>query len=197
MADLSSITLPNNATYDLKDAVAREYITRSCNATLSSVGWYRAMCLNATTTADALANDSFVITFTITQTNVNANNCLHIVKLLGVYNNIAFVDETSRSNTDNISQIRYTHNSSGKGYVDIYYSGSSQNDVSVCFDVRCGDGTIDFFQAESLQSVGDSPSGETIDAQYSFYDTCSHVIILHGTGSPSGGHSGDVYIKHS
>lgn len=155
------------------------------------------MCLNTSTTADALANDSFVITFTITQTYGGANNCLHIVKLLGVYNNLAFVDETSRSNTDNISQIRYIHDSGGKGYVDIYYSGSSANDVNICFDVRCGEGTIDLFQAEHLQSVDETPSDEIIDATYSFYDTCSHVIILHGTGSPSGGHSGDVYIKHS
>lgn len=138
---------------------------RRTNAvSLSAPGWYRAICVNI----DSNAVNSFSIDITIGKTYAASSNEIHTITLLAVNNNFSFVNEASSGNALDIQGIRYTRVTGGAGYVDIKYSTSNANDLYVDFNVRCKPGNEAYFIPESLQSVADSPSGETIRAQYTF-----------------------------
>jgi hypothetical protein len=61
--------------------------------------------------------------------------------------------------------IRYT-TSSTKSHIDIRYSLSSANNVSIDFTVHALPSMCASIKAESLQSVADAPAGETVLASY-------------------------------
>lgn len=137
---------------------------RRCYTTLSSAGWYRAL-----KNIDGRGAWSFSVDFDITRAYNNDNNEVHSVKLLQTYNvTPSFVNEVSKTNAFNVSAIRYTIDSDGVGYVDIRYDANSANTVAVDFTVHTAPAQQQYFTAQSLQSVGASPSGETVLTEYSF-----------------------------
>ena len=137
---------------------------RRCSATLSSAGWYRVM----TVTNHGLAARAWVCDLTITRAYNHTNNEAHCVKLMAIYDSFSFVDETSKTNAIGIDKIRYTHNGS-IGYVDIHYSLSTSNDVSVSFDIHTEAAQQYRFTASGLSSVADAPAGETVLKTYDFF----------------------------
>lgn len=130
---------------------------------LSASGWYRAI---------KIANSwrggrSFAVDICIGRTYANSENEIHRITLLANWDSFAFVDEISKSDTNIISGIRYTHDSNN-GYIDIQYLSLSSNNVYVDFDVHCSPTEMENFTAQSLQSVVDSPYGETVLTAYGF-----------------------------
>lgn len=137
---------------------------RRCSATLSSAGWYRVMKYAS---LDMNGHRGVIVHFDITRAYNNNGNEVHSVDLDLVYNKIAFVGEKSVTNALLIDKVRYIKDSEN-GYVDIHYTGTSPNIVTVDFSVSTYPPFVGQFTAESLQSVADAPSGETILATHNF-----------------------------
>lgn len=152
----------NNATVNGVLDVAQ----RRCYANLSSAGWYRVLRI-----VDGIGGWSFSIDFDITQVYDTTNNEVHSVKLLRTYryySTPSFVNEISKANALNVSAIRYTIDNNGIGYVDIRYDANSQNMVSVDFTVHANPNRQQYFTAEQLQEVVESPNDETELTRYEF-----------------------------
>ena len=130
---------------------------------LSTLGWYRAIMIATAWRGGR----SFAVDICIGRTYANTKNEIHRITLLANWDSFAFVDEISKSDTNIISGIRYTHDSNN-GYIDIQYLSLSSNNVYVDFDVHCHPTEMANFTAQSLQSVADSPSGETVLTEYTF-----------------------------
>lgn len=141
---------------------------RRCSATLSSAGWYRVL------KHTGAMPDGAIIKFLIGR-NV-AGEC-HTIDLNVPYG-YTFVNEVSSSDTNfGITKIRVTSDSEYR-YVDVYYALSATCTLRVDF-VAAGTLVQSKVVAESLQSVADAPSGETVRATYEFVD---HVPY-YGTNS--------------
>ena len=145
-----------------------DVVSRRCYATLSSAGWYRVMDV-----AVANANASKFSVATIVDINIgtvywNNSNGTHKISLHGVFNNVAFLGEESKSNNMLISKVRYTYDSSGNGHIDIYYTGTSQNEVWCTFAVHMPYSYQHWFVTNNFTAVAVSPSGETVVTEYTF-----------------------------
>lgn len=140
---------------------------RRCQASsLPSAGWYRAVSYNAGSYGNG--EFAFIVTLRITRAISSGNEC-HEIKLLASANRLVFADEVSSGSAANISRIRYTYNSStGYAYIDIRAVGALNNIVTVDFDVSTVLTRRYLFTAASLESVADSPSGETVLTEYEF-----------------------------
>lgn len=145
---------------------------RSCSATLSSAGWYRVLHVENPT-----GSISRVIDLTITRNYVNANNESHCIKYIGNYNSHSFNDEISKSNTILVDKVRYITDSN-YGYVDIHYAGTSANKIAVDFECYADIGLKQSCVAESLQSVADAPSGETVVTAYTFNKNNGNPLVF-------------------
>ena len=137
---------------------------RTSAVSLSTLGWYRAIRIAGI----GRGGRSFAIDICIGRAYNDTNNEIHKITLLADRDSFAFVNETSKSNTKIISAIRYTYDSDANGYIDIQYSSSSGNSVYVDFAVHCYPGNMANYTAQSLQSVADLPSGETVAKTYTF-----------------------------
>ena len=138
--------------------------TRRCYATLSSEGWYRVCKIASIGRGDY----SFAIDLNICRQFYYANNEQHGIKLIANWDSYSFVNENSKSNTQVITKVRYTRDGNGNGYIDIYYDFSNANIVYCEFAAH---GFYpERYTIESLQSVADSPSGETVlpEHEYTF-----------------------------
>lgn len=144
-----------------------DYTPRRCSATLSSAGWYRVMEYSASSATAPIGGTSFVVDLTITRAFNNTNNEIHRLSLVADYNNIAFVDEMSKSNAVAIDKVRYMRNDSN-AYIDIHYNVSVSNDCYVNMDVKTDPAAQANFASVTPYSVGASPSGETELANYTF-----------------------------
>ncbi len=145
-----------------------DVVPRRCYATLSSAGWYRVMDV-----AVANANASKFSVATIVDINIgtvywNNSNGTHKISLHGVFNNVAFLGEESKSNNMLVSKVRYTYDSSGNGHIDIYYTGTSQNEVWCTFAVHMPYSYQHWFVSNNFTAVAASPSGETVLTEYTF-----------------------------
>ena len=143
---------------------------RRCYATLSSAGWYRVMDV-----AVANANASKFSVAIIVDINIGTeyyanSNGTHKISLHGVFNNVAFLGEESKSNNMFVSKVRYTYDSSGNGHIDIYYTGTSGNPVWCTFAVHMPYSYQHWFVSNNFTAVAASPSGETVMATYSFME---------------------------
>ena len=130
---------------------------RRCSATLSSAGWYRVLSHTG-----GIPNGG-IIKFRIGR---NQNGECHEIDLLVPYG-YGFANEVSSTSTNfGITKIRVT--SSPNVAVDVYYALSTSCTLRVDFTVA---GTIvqSNVVAESLQSVADSPAGETVLTTYDFF----------------------------
>jgi hypothetical protein len=154
---------------------------RRCYATLSSPGWYRVL----TVTDQGRAERSWMAELCITRSFSYADNEVHSVKLMAVFNSFAFTGENSKTNTLGVDKIRYTRNGS-TGYVDIHYSLSNGNVVAVDFNIHVRQDTQANFTAESLQSVADAPSGETVLTEYTFSANGTGDLNVNGTVAGQG-----------
>lgn len=151
-----------------------------CYASLSSAGWYRVLKI-----VGGAGAWSFSVDFDITRAYNNTNNEVHSVKLLKTYNATpSFVNEVSKTNAFTVSAIRYTIDSDGVGYVDIRYDANSENTVTVDFTVHTNPAQQQYFTAQSLQSVGASPSGETVLTEYTFGANGTFLQNINGFLNP-------------
>ena len=155
-----------------------DVVNRRVSASLSSSGWYRVLSYNISSATGAKFATSAIIDFSIGSVYNNVNNMAHFVRMIGIYNYVRFVDESSFSNTTPlIDKIRYTYDSNNMGHVDVHYYGSSANTVFVDFDIKTDPTLKGMYTAESLQAVADAPSGETVLAMHSFTDNNTHRYL--------------------
>ena len=164
---------------------------RRCRSQLSGYGWRRAMDIQFDTLNSAEMAVGVVIDINIGTTYNGTNNVIRKITMSGIFYNTAFTNELSRSNNLNlIDKIRYTRDSSNNGHIDIHYNHSTQNDVFVTFDVHTFNDWSARFVASNLDSVADSPSGETIVVEYSFAANTNiartyYTPTFSGTANPS------------
>lgn len=147
-----------------------DVVPRRCYAILASQGWYRVMDV-----AVANANASKFSVATIVDINIGTeylanSNGTHKISLHGVFNNVAFLGEESKSNYMLIDKARYTYDTSGNGHIDIHYIGTSGNPVWCTFTVHAPYAYQHWFVANSFSGVGPSPANETVMATYSFME---------------------------
>lgn len=143
-----------------------DVVQRRCEATLSSSGWYRVLSHTGG------IPDGGIIKFRIGR---NQNGECHQIDLLVPYG-YGFANEVSSTSTNfGITKIRLT--SSPSVAVDVYYALSTSCTLRVDFTVA---GTIiqSKVVAESLQSVADAPSGETVRATYEFAKNTRNGALL-------------------
>ena len=146
---------------------------RRCEATLSSVGWYRAIIYNAYDNYSAQGYSGEIVTIRIVYTS--GVSCQHVIKLFMSYNKIEFLGEESYGTTNVLDKIRYTVNGSN-GYVDIHWTSTTACQVNVSFDVASRNYAQANWVAGTLASVAPAPSGETELTTYNFnaqfYPSC-------------------------
>lgn len=147
----------------------------SVSKTISASGWYRVLKHTGS------IPDGGIIKFKIGR---NQNGDCHEIDL-HVPHGHSFVNEISTSGTNlGITKIRLTQGSTYL-YVDIYYALSAASIVRVDF-IPAGTITQSNISAESLQSVADAPSGETVLSTHDF------VANTHISGSVVGSY-GTIY----
>ena len=148
---------------------------RSCSAAPTAAGWYRVASFDAPNNVQNGAW-GFILDINITRAYGFTNNELHYIRLFGAYNNLQFLNEVSQSNSLGITKIRYT-TSSAKAYIDIYSTLiTNGNAITVDIVPHTNLTYIKSFKAESLQSVADAPSGETVSASYDFHGDISPTV---------------------
>lgn len=146
---------------------------RRCYATLSSEGWYRVCSIIFNTYGEAIGASGGIFRFAITDSYASYPNDAHTIDLLLAHNKVTFVNEASAANGYlEIDKIRYTFTGTSpyNGYVDIHFLGRGGTTyVGISFDYT---GIALARQAnvvaQNLQSVGPSPSGETVLTEYTF-----------------------------
>ena len=139
---------------------------RRCYATLSSSGWHRVLVFEADSHNQANGYAGMEIGLSIGTTG--ANNERHDVKFFLISGHIGFLDETSCSKAMYITKIRYTENN-GIGNIDIWCDSTSVS-AAVDFIVYCNPTKQYQVAPAGLIAVDNSPSGETIKAEYAFVD---------------------------
>lgn len=150
---------------------------RRCEATLSSVGWYRAIVYNAYDNYSALGYSGEIVTIKAVYTS--GVSCQHIIKLFMSYNKIVFLGEETSGTTNVLNKIRYTVNGS-KGYVDIYWTSATACQVNVSFEVASRNYAHANWVAGTLSSVADAPTGETVITTYDFSANGTGDITCNG-----------------
>jgi len=188
----SDIEAKKLSVYGILDVTNR----RTSAVSLSTLGWYRAIKI----ASYWRGGRSFAVDIFIGRNYNGANDEIHKITLLANWDSFAFVNETSKSNTKIISAIRYTHDSNS-GYIDIKYGSLTENAVYADFDVHCHPDNMANFTAQSLQSVADSPTGETVLTTYTFakntndYEAATKdAIFSASTFELTGYRRGDVII---
>lgn len=163
------------------DVTPRRYYAR-----LSKAGWYRVMKMSSN------RDDwSFAVDFCVTRSYANTDNEVHTVKMLQTYGTApSFVNENSKSNNLIVTAIRYTVDSNGACFVDIRYNANSANTVAVDFTVHAAPTLQQYFTAEQLQEVVESPNGETELVRYTFAANTEYTRYIwtptfSGTANPS------------
>lgn len=145
---------------------------RRCYATLpttgNGAGWYRVLTFTGWGTSAPRWGISAAIDFTITRTWSYNDNEVHRVSLIATYDNVSFVNETSKSNTMIIDKIRYVEDGDN-GYVDIRYNATSSNPCFVDFVVHFDPENQFRFASVTPTKVADSPvSPAFVAAEYTF-----------------------------
>ena len=149
-------------------------------------GWKRAMDITFGSVNDSKFAVGAIIDICIGSTYFDTNNMVRKITLNGIYNNVTFDDEHSKSNNLNlIDKIRYTIDSSNHGHIDIHYNYSSRSYLWVTFNVHTFVDYQDEYVASDLTSVADSPSGETVVTEYTFAANTNGPISI-PTASLSG-----------
>ncbi len=145
---------------------------RRCYATLSSEGWYRVCKITNIGRGDY----SFAIDLNICRQFYYADNEQHGIRLIVNWDSYSFVNETSKSNTQIITKVRYTRDGNGNGYIDIYYESSTENNVYA--EISVHGITPGLYSTESLQWVDPYPNGETELTRYEFTANGIRTVTL-------------------
>lgn len=167
----------------------------SVSSNLSSAGWYRMMNFVNTNAAYQRGATGAEIVFHITRRRISSGEESHEIKMLCTYDDVGFLGELSKtfSGTQKIDKIRYTYDADG-AHVDIHVNDASPA-VCVSFEIYCEPDRRSMYTAASLESVADSPTGETVLTEYVFAPNTSIVDV----GSSGGVHhsyrrSGNVVV---
>ena len=139
-----------------------QYLASS--AQLSSAGWYRIATWAIGANSNARGSAGICVDITIATQYQASNNCIHKISLMGIYDRIGFVDETSSANTNGITKIRYTRSTSNNGAIDVYYNLSAANNVRL--DIASYFAYS--FRIADFTSVDLEPSDEDVVAEYTF-----------------------------
>lgn len=128
---------------------------RLCSATLLSYGWYRV--LKSANVSGSIIHVSVCVAEVAE---------VHEIDFCVSGTLTKFTNELCVGNQSFVDKIRFTTKDTFL-YIDVHYNSSSAKTVNVNFDVvgyaQLGNTTV-----ESLQSVADAPSGETVVATYVF-----------------------------
>ena len=160
---------------------------RTCSASLPSAGWYRVMRFKSTVEAYRRGATGTEVVFHITRRRTNAGEETHEIKMLCVYDDVRFDGELSSAFTSymRIDKIRYTYDGTAS-YVDIHITNACP-DTTVSFDVYCEPSYQSLYTAESLQSVADAPTGETVLSTYTFSASPKTMMKTLWTGTWASG----------
>lgn len=170
-----------------------DILQRRCYKTLSSAGWYRV--LKSVNVSGSIIHVSVCVAEVAE---------VHYIDFCVSGALTRFANELSIGNQSFVDKIRFTTKDTLL-YIDVHYNSSSAKTVNVNFDV-VGYAKLGNTTAESLQSVADSPSGETAATTYDFvantyisdsvagsygtiyYDRKGGVCSIYGevTGVPAG-----------
>ena len=149
----------------------------SVSASISGAGWRRVLKYSSSSANDANGYKGAVIHLDVTRDRNSNSNEVHSIDLDLVFNKIAFVGEESATNIQLIDKVRYNTNGA-TGYVDVHYTGSNANTVTVCCSVSADPAERAKFTAETLQTVDDAPSGETVLTSYGFDQYVNNGCIV-------------------
>lgn len=179
------------ASADSKDVTVGgvlDVVQRRCSATLSSAGWYRAIKIPS-------AYGS--VRIRIQREWDGTAPEVHNIELLICYKNGSYSatwcnEESSSYDSSSvvIDKIRCTRSTLFDGfYVDIHYSTSASNVPVITFDASTTKAYGNNVTAESLQSVADAPSGETVLTTHIFQDSTpnrrTYIGVLQANSSIS------------
>lgn len=143
---------------------------RRCSANIYDVGWYRVLTYSGSDTFFLNGGVGAVIEIYITrQINTAGSDSSenHSITLNMARLSTSFSNENSSGNVQYIDMIRAIRSSSGF-YVDIHATGTFAMPITVDFNVYTRPLYKSAFTANNLESVGESPYGETELARYSF-----------------------------
>lgn len=136
--------------------------SNSVTGTLSSSGWYRIL-------KTANVSGSIIHVFVC----IEAVAEVHEIDFCVSGGVTKFTNELSVGNQSFIDKIRFTTKNTIL-YIDIHYNSSTAKTVNINFEVF-GYAQLDNTTAESLQSVADAPSGETVVTTYDFAGIVPYV----------------------
>jgi hypothetical protein len=139
---------------EFNDAV--DITNRRCSATLSSSGWYRV--LKSANVSGSIIHVSVCVAEVAE---------VHEIDFCVSGTLTKFTNEASVGNQSFVDKIRFT-TADTLLYIDVHYNSSSSKTVNINFEAF-GYAQLSNTTAESLQSVADAPSGETVLTTYGFF----------------------------
>ena len=145
----------NSITGDVSINGVLDLTQRRCTATLSSSGWYRV--LKSANVPGSIIHVSVCVAEVAE---------VHEIDFCVSGTLTRFTNELSVGNQSFVDKIRFTTKDTLL-YIDVHYNSSSAKTVNVNFEAF-GYAQLGNTTAESLQSVADAPSGETILATHNF-----------------------------
>lgn len=154
----------NSITGDVSINGALDLTQRRCAATLSSTGWYRV--LKSANVSGSIIHVSVCVAEVAE---------VHEIDFCVSGTLTKFTNEASVGNQSFVDKIRFTTADTFL-YIDVHYNSSSAKTVNVNFDV-VGYAQLGNTTAESLQSVADAPTGETVLTEYVFASNTSIVDV--------------------
>ena len=140
---------------------------KTISNSLSAAGWYRVAKYASSSANDANGYSGVLAHLDITRAYGSAANEVHHIDLALVSGKLCFINEDSVSNTVAIDKVRYNTNGAN-AYIDLHFTLSSANMVSVTLSVGATANEQAKFSIESLQTVSDAPSGETVAVEHTF-----------------------------
>lgn len=152
------------------------------SSNLSSAGWYRVMNFDNTNAAYQRGATGAEVVFHITRRRISSGEESHEIKMLCTYDAVGFLGELSQSfyGTQKIDKIRYTYDSNG-AHVDIHVNDASPA-VCVSFEIYCEPDRRSMYTAASLESVADSPTGETVLKEHGFMESTDQNLSFNALG---------------
>lgn len=139
--------------------------TTTTIAKITTSGWYRFFMYNSNTESLALGGGGYNITIALTRDYWSNNNETHKIDLIGIYNNIKFINENSISNSLVISKIRVVKARSNT-YIDIYYNANSTNRI-IGSIINAQSPTGNYWRTIATPyKVDETVSGETVLSNY-------------------------------
>lgn len=146
---------------------------------IDTTGWYRFAQYDGSST-EARGAQGCLVDIALSTSYSGTNNQINRVSLVGAYDNLAFLNETSRTNNSSITKVRYITDGS-HGYLDFYYNATSANNVNAEVVPHFGMHLTSNFRCIPIASVGSAPSGETVRAEHTFTANTPADLTLSAT----------------